>query len=89
MAAFHSPPAGSKDEIREKLLGNEVAVFYDPADTDSAVVEGEASSVAGAYRWGVGVAFFGLLFALLGAWEMKKKREKRTAAKAKSSEVAV
>lgn len=80
--SYRSKTEGSKEEVRKKLVGTEVGVFYDPAHMDKAVVEGEASSIAGAYRWGAIVGGFGLLFALIGAWEMKQKRDKRKAAKA-------
>ena len=81
--SYRSKTEGSKEEVRKKLIGSEVGVFYDRASPSRAVVEGEASSIAGAYRWGAGVSLFGLLFAVIGAWELKKKRQKRKAATAK------
>lgn len=35
---------GPREEVREKLLGTEKTVFYDPDDVDDAIVEGDTRS---------------------------------------------
>ncbi|MBP3043711.1 DUF3592 domain-containing protein [Arthrobacter sp. zg-ZUI227] len=71
---YREKKEGSQEAVEKKLVGTEVNVRYDRSDPGKAVVEGDETSVTGAYVWGIGVGLFGLVFVAVGVWELKKRR---------------
>lgn len=69
--AYRSREEGPLEEVSEKWLGREVAVFYDSSNPAHAVVDGWEGSLSMAYFGGFFLGAMGIGTVALGVWMQK------------------